>query len=75
MNRIAVIVLFAYALVELVSSQTNCTDAQMQLVNDTSCQEAAITLENVDVVCMGTCRTLLDTIIASCDNEVSEDIT
>ena len=66
MNRI-VIAIFALASVQLVSSQTTaCLNALTALSSDRACSSG-----DTDTVCMGTCRTLYDDIIAICDDEVS----
>ena len=41
--------------------------AQAALSSNTDC----IGVTDPDILCMGTCRTLYDAIINSCDNEVS----
>ena len=61
MNRI-VIAIFALAFVQLVSSQTvACVNALMALNSDPACSSV-----NGSTVCMETCRTLYDDIIATC---------
>lgn len=66
MNRITVAV-FSLAFLQLVSSQTACNDAFRALTNNPTCISKNAT------VCMGTCRTLYDNIISSCDNTVSSN--
>ena len=64
MNRI-IIAIFALAFVQLVSSQT-CQQAQTALFADATCNST-----DAATVCMGTCRTLYDSVISNCDNTVS----
>ena len=64
MNRI-IIVLFALAFVQLVSSQTTCSDARTALLNNITC----LTTTDVATVCNGTCRTIFDNIRSNCDND------
>ena len=66
MNRI-IIAFFALAFVQLVSSQTPCLDAIAALGSDLTCAGAT----DAATICMGTCRTLYDNIISSCDSVVS----
>ena len=67
MNRI-IIALFAFAFVQIVSSQlTACQQAQADYTSDLTCLGAT----DVSTICMGNCRTLLDNIISTCDNVVS----
>ena len=67
MNRI-IIALFAFAFVELGSSQlTACQQAQLDYASDLTCASAT----DPSVVCMGNCRTLIDNAISNCDNTVS----
>ena len=44
-----------------------CGMAQAALSSNTDC----IGVTDPNILCMGTCRTLYDAIISSCDNEVS----
>ena len=67
MNRI-IITLFALALVQLVSSQTACLDAQTALATDLSCAAAT----DAATICIGTCRDLYADIIDNCNATVSE---
>ena len=70
MNRI-VFSLFAFAFVQLVSSQPDaCDSAQTDLALNDTCF-AAFTGTNFSVICMGSCRTLVDNIINNCNVTVS----
>ena len=66
MNRI-IIALFAFAFVQLVSSQDACQRAKFEYVTDVTCANAT----DASTICVGYCGTLLDNIISSCDNVVS----
>ena len=73
MNRI-IIALFALAFMHLASSQLSaCNQAQLDLTSDSDCLPAAAAL-NSSVVCMGSCRTLIDNVISNCDNTVSSKV-
>ena len=69
MHRI-IIGLFAFAFVQLVSSQDACSQAITTYSTDVTCSIALSTLDG-DTICVGRCRTLLDTILSACDNVVS----
>ena len=66
MNRI-IIAIFALAFVQLVSSQTACQQANLDYATDATCPGST----DPSVVCMGSCRTLIDNVISNCDNTVS----
>ena len=66
-----IITLFAFASVQLVSSQLDdCTQAVTAFSTDATCS-TAITTPDTDTLCMGNCRTLLDDILSNCDETVS----
>ena len=70
MNRI-IIALFALAFMHLASSQLSaCNQAQLDLTSDSACL-AAVGALNSSVVCMGSCRSLIDNVTSNCDNTVS----
>ena len=62
-----IITALALVFVQLVSSQDACTDAQLALATDSMCVNSI----DAATVCKGTCWTLYDNIITSCDNAVS----
>ena len=74
MNRI-IVALFALAFMHLASSQQSaCNQAEIDLSNDTTCL-AGLLAVNSSVICMGSCRTLIDDVINYCngtDPTVSE---
>ena len=70
MNRI-IFSLFAFAFVQLVSSQDACLNAQTALATNTGCVAAFATATDTSAICMGACRDLFDDIIDNCDAGVS----
>lgn len=58
--------------VHLVNGQTDCPGAQMVLEANTVCHDALAVGTDESVLCVGTCRYLVDAVIHSCDNMVSE---
>ena len=74
MNRI-IIALFALAFMHLASSQLSaCDQAQLDLTNDPDCVVGGIGAIDAPVVCMGSCRSLIDNVISNCDNTVSSKV-
>ena len=70
MNRI-VFSLFAFAFVQLVSSQDACTTAQTALATNAGCVAAFASATDTSAICMGACRDLFNDIISNCDAAVS----
>ena len=71
MNRYITFALVALAFIQLVNGQTACLDAQTTLTSNTTCLTALDAGTDFNVTCMGSCRTLFDSIINNCDNAVS----
>ena len=73
MNQI-IIALFALAFMHLASSQLSaCNQTQLDLTSDSDCI-AGIGAVNSSIVCMGSCRSLIDNVISNCDNTVSSKV-
>ena len=66
-----VFALVALSFVQLVNSQMACSDAQTALNRATTCLAAFSAGTDSDVICIGSCRTIFDNIINSCDSTVS----
>ena len=63
---------FALAFVQLANAQiAGCSDAQSSLMTDATCLAAISAETDVETICMGSCRSLIDDIINNCDAAVS----
>ena len=69
MNRI-IVALCALASLQLVKGQENCLDAQTNLNSNAICFTAIGTGTDVNTLCMGTCRYLIDAVLSYCNNTV-----
>ena len=73
MNRI-ILALVVLAFVQLVKGQLPsqaCLDAITALNSDATCTAALSSGTDFSAICMGSCRTLFNNIINSCDATVS----
>ena len=73
MNRITV-AFFALTFVQLVKSQTACSSATAAFNANATCVIAFASRTDVNsanILCMGTCRYLIENITNSCDSNVS----
>ena len=70
MNRI-VFSFFIFAFVQLVNSQTACTNATVALAANIGCTATFTTGRDASVLCIGTCRDLFNDIVDNCAAAVS----
>ena len=71
MNRI-IVALFALTFVQLVKSQTACLNATAAFRANNACVAANFAdVNSTNILCMGTCRYLIENVTDSCGSSVS----